>query len=523
MALYASQLVSSVSAESRVGDVLASKYRLEQLLGSGGMGDVYRAVNEHVGRPVAIKLLKTEHTTNAQVVDRFMREAKAANLVRHPNVVDVLDIGKDDSGTPFIVQELLAGEDLGQYVLRRGGKLELDEIVELLQPVLEALAEAHAQGVVHRDIKPENVFLANQGKARVPKLLDFGISKVRASNIRTTEVGEMMGTPAYMPPEQVTGARAADPRSDVWAFGVMLFELASGRLPFEADNAPNLFYAIATQDAPSLVDVDPSLSETLSKVVGRCLRREPGDRYPSAAELARDLKHVVDGFEPEPTHRRSAVPPAIAPPATVESAPTLEVPDLDVPAPRISIGKGKAHGGAATVALGPTSPPAIATPPVPPIARPSPAVSRPPVATAPLSGVMMGPSSPSMSPRRAPPPASALSDAPRDNSSEHVSLLVALGVIGVVLIAGFGVLMKTVHRPEGWAVIGFLIQPSATVNLLAQGALALVPGAVGISYTRRAFKHWRGELGGGIPNAIINALVASGAFFAAVELVSAAT
>lgn len=99
----------------------------------------------------------------------------------------------------------------------------------------------------------------------------------------------------------------------------------------------------------------------------------------------------------------------------------------------------------------------------------------------------------------------------------------ALGVIGVVLIAGFGVLMKTVHRPEGWAVIGFLIQPSATVNLLAQGALALVPGAVGISYTRRAFKHWRGELGGGIPNAIINALVASGAFFAAVELVSAAT
>lgn len=489
-----------------MGDVLASKYRLEQLLGSGGMGDVYRAVNEHVGRPVAIKLLKAEHTTNPQVVDRFMREAKAANLVRHPNVVDVLDIGKDEAGTPFIVQELLAGEDLGRYVLRKGGKLELDEIVDLLQPVLEALAEAHAQGVVHRDIKPENVFLADQGKARVPKLLDFGISKVSTSTIRTTEVGEMMGTPAYMPPEQITGARAADPRSDVWACGVMRFELATGRLPFEADNAPNLFYAIATQDAPSLVDIDPSLPETLSKVVGRCLRREPGDRYPSAAELARDLEHVVQGFEPEPTHRRSVIPPKTMPSVANVAAP-LEVPDLEIPATRISTARATAQS----------------TAPVPPVSRPSPNVSRAPVASAPLSGVMMGPTAASMSPRRATPPVIAIPEAARATNTEHVSLLVALGVIGMVLIAGFGVLMKTVHRPEGWSVITFLIQPSATVNLLAQGALALVPGALGITYTRRAFKHWRGDLGGGIPNAIINAVVASGAFFAAVELASAAT
>src|SRR5579864_4919385 len=152
------------------------------------MGDVYRAVNQAVGRAVAIKVLRDEHTRNEIVVERFLREARAANLVRHRNVVDVLDIDKDAAGHPFIVQELLTGEDLAKFVARRGGKLSLEEVVDTMCPVIEAVAEAHARGVVHRDIKPENVFLAREGRQVVPKLLDFGISKIKLPDLRATEV-----------------------------------------------------------------------------------------------------------------------------------------------------------------------------------------------------------------------------------------------------------------------------------------------------------------------------------------------
>jgi len=144
-----------------VGDVLASKYRIEALLGTGGMGDVYRATNLHVNREVAIKLLHLKHVEDPNLLERFLREARVANVVRHPNVVDVLDIDKDLDGSPFIVQELLYGEDLAKYVRERG-RLTLDEIRTLVVPIIEAVAEAHAQGVIHRDIKPANIFLATQ-------------------------------------------------------------------------------------------------------------------------------------------------------------------------------------------------------------------------------------------------------------------------------------------------------------------------------------------------------------------------
>jgi eukaryotic-like serine/threonine-protein kinase len=345
---YDARIVSG----SRVGDVLASKYRLEELLGSGGMGHVYRAVNVEIERAVAIKVLRSEHATNGPIVERFLREARAANLVRHPNVVDVVDIGRDGDGSPFIVQELLKGEDLSNYVARRGGQLSLEEIEAYLLPVIDAVAEAHAKGVVHRDIKPENVFLADQGRARVPKLLDFGISKVRLPNIKATEVGVMMGTPAYMAPEQVQGSRDADPRSDVWAFGIMLFELIAGRLPFDAEDAPALFVAIATQDVPRLVDVMPEISPNVSLVVERCVRRMPHDRYPSALELARDLRHVLGGDDVEPTGLRSIPRQAFAPlPEIPDLVPDLVLPSRNEPrsaAPKTLAGPGSNMGLRAT-------------------------------------------------------------------------------------------------------------------------------------------------------------------------------
>lgn len=310
------------------------------------MGHVYRAVNVEIERAVAIKVLRSEHATNAELVERFLREARAANLVRHPNVVDVVDIGRDGDGAPFIVQELLVGEDLARYVERRGGRLTLAEIEELVLPVVDAVAEAHARGVVHRDIKPENVFLAEQGKRLVPKLLDFGISKVRLPDIKVTDVGVMMGTPAYMAPEQIRGARDADPRSDVWALGIMLFELLAGRLPFESEDAPALFVEIATKDVPNLAELFPEVEANVAVITERCLRRNPGDRYPSALELARDLRHVFDGADVERTMARKlpgpsfagAAPSGVAPsPRSTQGAQgggAFEIPDLVVPARR---------------------------------------------------------------------------------------------------------------------------------------------------------------------------------------------
>lgn len=390
---------------SRVGDVLASKYRLVGLLGSGGMGHVYRAVNVEIGRAVAIKLLRAEHATSPSIVERFLREARTANLVRHPNVVDVVDVGRDVDGSPFIVQELLEGEDLATYVARRGGRLTLREIEEYLVPVIDAVAAAHAKDVVHRDIKPENVFLAEQGRRRVPKLLDFGISKVRLSNVKATEVGVMMGTPAYMAPEQVQGSRDADPRTDVWALGIMLYELIAGRLPFDALDAPALFVAIATRDVPRLLDVVSDVSPEISMIAERCTRRVPAERYPSALELARDLRHALDGEAVEPTQRQSIVPPSFG----VER-PTFVLPD---PVPDLG-----SSGGGNTRSSAPPAPKTISgLPPnlelraTEPSARPLPDLALPPPPSLPRA----------LHPSLAPPSLARSSLPPTLVSVEHAS------------------------------------------------------------------------------------------------------
>ena len=537
-----------LSSDNRVGEVLASKYLLEELLGSGGMGHVYRAVNQHVGRAVAIKVLRAEHAQNSQVVERFLREARAANLVRHPNVVDVLDIGKEDGGAPFIVQELLSGEDLAHLVARRGGKLPVEEVCDLMLPVIDAVAEAHAHGVVHRDIKPENVFLA-KGKppqGPTPKLLDFGISKVRAPDLRATEVGMMMGTPAYMAPEQVQGAREADPRSDVWALGVMMFELIAGRMPFDMQDAPALFVAIATKDAPTLLEVGADVTPAISRLVERCLRRRPDDRYPSAAELGRDLGHVMDNTELEPTGKRSLPPGLLA-----------MIPDLAVPTaarvPRVVSPPSSSRGGDAEPppladAVDPRAATSLgyATPEAPSLFPPAPSAPRAaPVAAsataapaAQADAPRAAPSEPKL-PSRLAPEASmpgvmlAAGSSTSKRTGEHgmyvdrptrdvadITPLVGLAVVGLVSILGTGLLMQLAHRPEGWPLGQFLIGASGTGTSALHGGLALAALIVGGTWFWRGIRHWRGDLSGGAPNAIVNALIAAGAFFAAIELIS---
>jgi eukaryotic-like serine/threonine-protein kinase len=187
---------------ARKGEFLASKYLLEDCLGVGGMGEVYRATNMSLGRPVAIKLLAPDFSKNEDDVLRFLREARAAAAIRHPNVVDVLDVARDDDGTPFIVQELLSGQDLEQHLQASGGRLGASEVLEIMIPVCEAIAAAHAKSVVHRDLKPANIFLAREGSRVTPKVLDFGACLYKTVGaVSAREMRTLLGTPHYMASE----------------------------------------------------------------------------------------------------------------------------------------------------------------------------------------------------------------------------------------------------------------------------------------------------------------------------------
>jgi serine/threonine protein kinase len=279
---------------SRVGELLANKYRLDKRLGSGGMGEVYRAENIAIGRVVAIKTLRAEFMTRPQIVARFLREARAANKVRHPNVVDVLDVGEDAEGVPFIVQEFLQGQDLARHFGDLGGRLAPRTALSILLPVIDAVAAAHRVGVVHRDLKLENVFLARVDTQIVPKVLDFGISRIAddSEDHRLTSTNVTMGTPMYMCPEALRGLRFTDARSDVWSLGVMLYELLAGAPPFEGDSQAGLFLAI-TSDTPAPLDSSVA-SPGLSSVIFRCLEKDPAHRHPDAAELAAALRALLD-------------------------------------------------------------------------------------------------------------------------------------------------------------------------------------------------------------------------------------
>jgi tRNA A-37 threonylcarbamoyl transferase component Bud32 len=275
------------------GSVVGGKYRVLHQVGAGGMGVVYEARNSWTGRRVALKLLPPHRAKNEESARCFLREAKAASKIAHPNIIDVLDMGQDaDTGALFIVQEFLEGEDLG-HRMAGDPRLTLREALQLVIPVMSALVAAHYMGVVHRDIKPENVFLTRSGRGGVvPKLIDFGISKILdepGSDPSKSLTSGAVGTPEYMSPEQVRCRSDIDGRSDVWSVGVMLYELASTRLPFESPNQHLLVLAILTTPARPIESIAPWVPPGLARVIHRALETEVKDRYPSMAEFLREL------------------------------------------------------------------------------------------------------------------------------------------------------------------------------------------------------------------------------------------
>jgi eukaryotic-like serine/threonine-protein kinase len=272
------------------GTVVAGKYRIDGPLGSGGMGIVVAATHLQLGTPVALKFLQHEMTENQGVVDRFMREARSSAQLRGENVCRVSDVGVSDTGQPFIVMELLTGQDVGT-VLRNMGALPVSTAAEIIMQACIALGEAHALGFVHRDIKPGNLFWTQRadGSALI-KVLDFGVAKApQELNFSLTQTQNVIGSPGYMSPEQLKSSKTVDARSDIWALGIVAYELVSGRKPFHGESITELALRVAMDPLPPLVGVPASFES----VILRCLEKEPQRRFKDVAELASALGPFV--------------------------------------------------------------------------------------------------------------------------------------------------------------------------------------------------------------------------------------
>jgi serine/threonine-protein kinase len=265
------------------GSIFIDKYKIERQLGEGGMGKVFLATHVHLAERVAIKVLHREMTTRIDLVDRFLREARASVRLKTEHVVRILDADRSPDGLPYIVMEYLDGRDL-LAMFRERGALPVGEVVDYMLQTCEAMAEAHGQALVHRDIKPANLFVTQRSDgSTLVKVLDFGISKTLDRDLQLTSSQAMLGTPAYMSPEQLRASRDVDTRTDVWSLGVVMFELLAGAQPFDAPTFGELVIQVVTQPAPPLVADVP---RGLASAVARCLERDPAARFQTVGDLA---------------------------------------------------------------------------------------------------------------------------------------------------------------------------------------------------------------------------------------------
>ncbi len=303
--------------------LLGGRYRLLDPLGRGGMGTVYEAVQEGLGRRVAVKLLDPRLAADRGQLERFRREAEVVAALGHPNIVQVTDFeyaepdptlrAPGDNQQPFLVMELLRGESLGSAIARQSA-LPFGRVAFIAAQVLSALSAAHRAGVVHRDVKPDNIFLLSD--AAVPdtvKVLDFGIAKLADDGLmggqaKLTGTGAMLGTPAFMAPEQARGALDVDPRADVYAVGATMYQALSGRLPYEAPSIPALLFAIVEQSPPPLTELRPDVPAELVAIVERAMAKDREGRFPDAEAMRRALSPW------------SGLPASIPPPVSVTAA-----------------------------------------------------------------------------------------------------------------------------------------------------------------------------------------------------------
>ncbi len=277
------------------GSVVDGKYRIERVIGEGGMGVVLAAHHLLLDQRVAVKMMRSSAASQADSVPRLLREARASARLRSEHVVRVMDVGVSD-GLPFIVMEYLEGQDL-QSILASHGPLPVADVCDYALQALVALGEAHANGILHRDLKPSNLFLTKRPDGPpIVKILDFGVAKsmaLTAETARLTSSGAIMGSPVYMSPEQVRGTRDIDARSDIWSIGVVLYELLTGALPFSGDTVGGVFAAILESPYSAMRILRPEIPDGLDAIVARCLARRREDRFANVAELARAVSTLA--------------------------------------------------------------------------------------------------------------------------------------------------------------------------------------------------------------------------------------
>jgi eukaryotic-like serine/threonine-protein kinase len=280
------------------GTIVGGKYRIDGFLGTGGMGVVLSATHLELDSPVAIKIVRDDFAANEAVVSRLLFEARAVARMQSVHVVRVLDVERLPNGAPYIVMEKLRGGDLAALLEQRAS-LPVAEAIGYVLQACEGLIEAHGLGIVHRDLKPENLFLAATPEGIVLKILDFGISKDIGTAIREgsrttlTKGGAAIGSPAYMAPEQIRSAPNLDARADIWSLGTILFELLTGRCPFEAETVALMYQKVLTEDPPSLIDILPNAPSELNTIIQLCLRKDPEDRFQTVQELATALRGLA--------------------------------------------------------------------------------------------------------------------------------------------------------------------------------------------------------------------------------------
>jgi len=283
---------SGVDMPVEVGEVLAGKYKVEDVLGVGGMGVVVAARHMQLEQKVALKFLRPEAMQSKEAVERFLREARNAVRLRSEHVAKVTDVGTLDSGAPYMVMEYLDGADLSR-VVQATGSITIEEAVYFVLQACEAIAEAHSLGIIHRDLKPQNLFVTRRvdGKPLV-KVLDFGISKSidTQSGLSLTRTSSIMGSPLYMSPEQMRSSKNVDQRADIWALGVILYELLTGHVPFEAESVPELCLKVVQDEPASPKSVRPEIPEGLNAVILKCLEKTASNRFSNVAELAASLE-----------------------------------------------------------------------------------------------------------------------------------------------------------------------------------------------------------------------------------------
>ncbi len=314
----------SVELPVEVGQVLSGKFRVERLLGVGGMGVVLEATHLQLQERVALKFLLPHAVKDEAAVARFEREARAAVKLKNEHVVRVMDVGVMDSGAPYMVMELLQGKDLAN-VIKELGRLPIPVAMEYFSQICDAVGEAHGVGIVHRDLKPENVFVTKKSDGRpVLKVLDFGISKMDGEQLSLTKTTQVMGSPYYMSPEQLRASKDVDQRSDIWSLGAILYEMLTGKVPFEADTLMGLCTQVLESTPPSIALIRPELPHEIVRVVEGCLEKDRDQRYRTVAQ-------VMQSFEPT-----MAMPgPMGTGEHRVITAPRMSTGDLPAPPPSV--------------------------------------------------------------------------------------------------------------------------------------------------------------------------------------------